>query len=196
VEYWNFREDISVENGILFKCDRIIILDSLRNDILKTIHQGHPRIEYPWQRLASDLFEHKQVHYLLYSKFPVARRLGKSLSLETIIAFTKSVICEFGIPEELVSDNGPQYDSHAWKSFCATYGIKHTTSSPHYAQSNGMVERCAQTVKKLIIKSLYAGEDTNIALLNYRSTPVSSSIASPAKLLMSRELRTTMPMKR
>ncbi|XP_064629350.1 uncharacterized protein K02A2.6-like [Lineus longissimus] len=248
IDYFNYREDVSVEDGLLFKCDRIIIPNSLRKDILKAVHQGHQGIEkcilrakqsvfwpgltneikqlvsqcsicqahqnkqqreplkphsiaqYPWQRLASDLFEHNQVHYLLYvdyySKFPVVRRLGKSLSSETVIAFTKSVICEYGIPEELVSDNGPQYDSYAFKSFCASYGIKHTTSSPHYAQSNGMVEKCVQTVKKLILKALDAGEDANIALLNYRTTPVSSNIASPAKLLMSREPRTTLPMKR
>ena len=80
-----------------------------------------------------------------------------------------------------------------FKRFCAEYGIKATTSSPTYPQSNGQSERCVQTVKNLLIKSLRSGEDANIALLNYRSTPISNAIPSPAQLLMSRNIRTLLP---
>ena len=55
-----------------------------------------------------------------------------------------------GIPEFMVSDNGPQYSSHEMKEFAQLYGFTHITSSPRYPQSNGQAERAVQAVKKLL----------------------------------------------
>ncbi|CAC5370731.1 unnamed protein product [Mytilus coruscus] len=63
------------------------------------------------------------------------------------------LMSRFGYIDELVSDNGPQFSSLEFKRFATEYGFKHTTSSPHYAQSNGQAERSVQTIKKLIMKS-------------------------------------------
>ena len=246
IDYWNYREDLSIEDGVIFKCNRIVIPEILRKEMLSLIHQGHmgiekcllrakqsvfwPRVsceikqivsqcgicqqhqrqqssepliphdlaQYPWQKLGSDLFQYNRHVYLLvvdyYSKFPVVRRLGTTPDSNTIIVHLKSIFCEYGIPEEFISDNGPQYDCRKFKDFCTFYNIHHTTSSPTYAQSNGMAERFVQTVKKLILKTLEAGEDANLALLNYRSTPISHTLPSPAQLLMSRNIKTLLPM--
>ena len=56
------------------------------------------------------------------------------------------------IPERIISDNGPQYDSYAFKQFAKDWGFDHIISSPTYAQSNGFIERTIQTVKKNIKK--------------------------------------------
>ncbi|XP_064646631.1 uncharacterized protein K02A2.6-like [Lineus longissimus] len=159
--------------------------------------QPYEVAKYPWQRLGSDFFVFNQHTYLIvadyYSKFPVVRRVGKSATSGQCIAYFKSIISEYGIPEEIVSDNGPQYDSQEFRKFCATNNIKWTPSSPTYPQSNGYAERCVQTVKNLLKKALESGEDANLALLNYRSTPISSNLPSPARLLMNRDLRTLLP---
>lgn len=69
------------------------------------------------------------------------------------------------------------------------YGFDHLTSSPRFPQSNGEAERAVPfTVKNLLEK----GEDPYIALLAYRTTPLQIGF-SPAELLMSRRLRTTIP---
>ena len=48
---------------------------------------------------------------------------------------------DFGRPEVLLSDNGPQFTSYEFQSFLEDHGVRHITSSPMYAQSNGLVER-------------------------------------------------------
>ena len=151
---------------------------------------------FPWQRLGSDLFHYNGCQYLLvadyFSKFPVIRKLSTTTT-SAIIHHLRSILAEHGIPEELVTDNGPQYSSHEFKKFCSEWGITHTTSSPLYPQSNGFSERMVQTVKNLLKKSQEAGEDPYIALLNYRTTPVDSKLQAPAKLLNQRNYRTLLP---
>ena len=93
-----------------------------------------------------------------------------------------------GVPEIVVSDNGPQYASEHFKHFAQDYSFTSITSSPHYPQENGEVERAVQTVKNLLKKST----DPYKALMSYRNTPIHNGY-SPAELLMSRRLRTDLP---
>ena len=93
-----------------------------------------------------------------------------------------------GIPETLVSDNGPQFSSKEFVLFSKDYGFNHTNSSPGHASGNGEVERAVRTIKGL----LYAAQDPYAALLNYRSTSLANGY-SPAELLMSRKIRTKIP---
>ena len=52
----------------------------------------------------------------------------------------KNIITRFGIPRTLISDNGAQFDSNFFKSFCQEYGIRNVYSTPAYPQSNGQAE--------------------------------------------------------
>ena len=72
------------------------------------------------------------------------------------------------------------------------YRIKHTTTSPYHPQANGLAERSVQTVKRLLIKAKADGQDLYLCLLENRNT-VMDNLASPAQLLMSRRLRTNLP---
>ncbi|XP_028417641.1 uncharacterized protein K02A2.6-like [Dendronephthya gigantea] len=151
---------------------------------------------YPWQILNSDLFEYKGNSYLLlsdeYSKFPIVWKLNGTSSY-AIINYLKSIFAEYGIPEKLVTDNGPQYASREFQQFAIVYGFQHTTSSPMYPQSNGSSERMVQTVKSILKKCDKDGTDPYLGLLAYRSSPVSHQLKSLSELLNSRKLRTTLP---
>ena len=59
----------------------------------------------------------------------------------------RSIICRFGIPRALVSDNGKQFDNPKFRDFCAELGIKNYNSSPAYLQSNGQAEVTISTLK-------------------------------------------------
>jgi len=69
---------------------------------------------YPWQRAATDLFELKGQKYLLtvdhYSRDVNVIKLA-STSSEAIIEHLKALFARKGVPEMLISDNGPQYNS-------------------------------------------------------------------------------------
>ena len=145
----------------------------------------------PWQRVATDLFEWKQKILLLitdyYSRYIEIARLNQATA-EEVVNHTKSIFARHGIPEVVVSDNGPQYTSDLYAEFARNYQFQHLTSSPYHPQGNGEAERAVGTVKNLLKKC----DDPYLALMVYRSTRLAIGY-SLAKLLMSRTLRSNIP---
>ena len=62
-----------------------------------------------------------------------------------------------GFPKKIISDNGSPFNSQEFADYLSSHGVKHTTSSPHYPQSNGFIERHIQTVKNLLYKAMDTG---------------------------------------
>ena len=75
------------------------------------------------------------------------------LLIEINIEALQSVFSCHGIPETVISDNGPQYSSNEFDTFAKKYNFNHITSSSLFPQSNGQVERAVQTVKRLMKRS-------------------------------------------
>ena len=109
--------------------------------------------EYPWQKIGADLFMLKGSTYLLvvdyFSRWPEVRKLSSTTSKGVIEAF-KSIFSGQGIPQTLISDNGPQFSSQEFTRFSKAYNFSHITISPYFPRSNGQAERTVQTVKNLI----------------------------------------------
>ena len=149
----------------------------------------------PWQKVATDLFQWENRHFIVtvdyYSRFFEIDELYTTTSAAVI----RKLSCHFaryGIPETVISDNGPQFSSREFADFAEIWDFKHTTSTPGYPQSNGLAERTVQTAKKILSK---AREDTKsplLAILEYRNTPV-DSLKSPAELMFGRQLRSILP---
>ena len=106
-----------------------------------------------------------------------------------VIHALKSIFAVPGIPELVISDNGPQFASEELKNFSISYSFNHVTSSPKYPASNGEAERTVRTEKEIFKKSK---SDPYLALLTYLSTPLQNGL-SPSELLMGRKLRTQLP---
>ena len=147
---------------------------------------------HPWERVAADLCELKGSVYLVvvdyFSRYIEVKQMTSTTATKVIEAL-KSVLSRYGIPEVLMSNNGPQFACSEVEDFAAQYKFTHITSSPLYPQSNGLAERSVKTVKGL----LRDAEDPYLALLAYRATPLPWCHLSPAELLMGRKIRTVVP---
>ncbi len=97
-----------------------------------------------WQVVGTDIFSWQGQNYIntvdYYSRFFELDRLTSTTS-SSIIHKLKAAFARHGIPEVVVSDNGPQYVSKEFESFSQSWEFKHTTANPHYPQSNGLAER-------------------------------------------------------
>ena len=138
--------------------------------------------EYPWQKVGFDLFHLNGATYSLtvdyYSRYPEIVKMTSTISESTIKAL-HSIFSRLGIPEILISDNGPQYVSEAMEGFAKSYRFNHITNNPHYPQGNTLAERTVRTVKDLLQKS----KDPYLALMAFRVTPFPWCGRSPAELL-------------
>ena len=127
------------------------------------------RPDRPWKKVGTDLFQFRRQIYLLvvdyFSRWVEFSPLRDTTS-SNVINRLKVLFARYGIPETLVSDNGPQYKSEQFNQFMEEYDISHITSSPRYPMSNGEAERAVQTVKSLLSKC----RDPHRAMLAYRST--------------------------
>ena len=144
----------------------------------------------PWEKLGIDFFEFQSTTYLLiadyYSRFPVIRKV-RSTNASATTEILKQVLSEYGVPQTVMTENGPPFSSKEFASFANQY--------PRYPRSNGFIERMVQTVKQCMRKCAAAGHDPSLATLIYRATPFTTIIPSPAELLNGRKCRALLPTK-
>ena len=160
--YWGYRDEITVQNGVLFKGPRVIVPRSLQAEMLvktRTSHQGieasirrawevifwlgmsaeikqkvsqcsvcneyrpkqqkEPLMTYelpsrPWKMVAQDLFSWHKNDFLItvdyYSDYWELDELTDTTSL-AIIDCTKKHFARYGVPNRVITDNGPQFCS-------------------------------------------------------------------------------------
>jgi hypothetical protein len=150
----------------------------------------------PFQRIGADLFEFEQEQYLITADFYSGWfeiDLLPSKKTSTVVQNLKAHMSRYGMPDTLVTDNEPQFDSNEFKQFQKKWSFQHITSSPSYPESNGGVERTVQSAKTLMKKAKEAGEDCYLSLLNQRNTPRNDVLGSPAQRLMSRRTKPKLP---
>lgn len=138
--------------------------------------------------------QHRASQQELLLVTPVQKRPWKQAHLKiatagTVVDTLKEVFSRHGIPEIIVSDNGPQYSSELFTEFAKEYGFTHTTSSRGYPQTKGEAEQAVATVKRLS----KGGEEKLQALLAYRATPLECCYSTSQFLKGLRLLRTTIP---
>ncbi|UYV66613.1 hypothetical protein LAZ67_4002327, partial [Cordylochernes scorpioides] len=214
--YWQFQDDLTYQNGLLLRGQRILIPRSMRKEILEKLHQGHFGInkcrsrakESVWwlgisqeiERMVSSytkcLKERRPKHEaLMPSEFPIRPWQKVGMDLFYLNGRWYLIVCDYysrhGMPETVRSDNGPQFQKvlgSEFSRFSKEWSFKHITSSPRFPQSNGFIEAIIKNMKQ----SLKKEEDCYLTLQAYRTMPLESGY-SPAELLIGRRLRTSVP---
>ena len=240
--YFSMRDELTVQDGLIFKENAVVIPRNLRAAMKAKIHSSHLGIEAclrrareclywpamsaeikehisaceicreldttsqaketlmsheapsrPWEKIATDIFTLDGKDYLVtidyYSNFLEIDRLLNTKAVTTILKL-KNHFVRYGILDQVVSDNGPQFSSKKFADFARTWDFEHLTSSPGHSKSNDKAESGVKTVKRILRKSIKAGTDPSLTILDYRNTPTQGMTSSPAQWLMSRRTKT------
>lgn len=166
---------------------------------VKTLLHSWPSTSQPWERIHIDYAgPFKNSNFLIvvdaHSKWPEVVRTTTTTSAKTINILS-SLFARFGTPLQIVSDNGSQFTSEQFQTFCNINGIEHLRTSPFHPQSNGQAERFVDTFKRSINKLQDEGnldENLETFLKTYRTTPNDNcpSRKSPAEIMFGRKTRT------
>ena len=128
-----------------------------------------------------------------HSKWPEVELMSSTTSTQTIDQL-RTIFARYGVPAQVVTDNGPQFASAEFQLFLKTNGIKHITTAPFHPATNGQAERFVQNFKHAMkcVKQSSSQLQTNIAkfLLVYRNTAHSTTGEPPSVLFLGRPLRT------
>ena len=151
----------------------------------------------PWQRVHIDFAgPFLGTMFLIvvdaYSKWPEVVPMTTTSATKTIEEL-RSMFARNGIPDQIVSDNGPQFIAAEFSVFVKNNGIKHIRSAPYHPATNGLAERFVQTFKEGMRASKsnksISSKLANV-LLAYRTAPHTTTGQSPSMLFMGRNLRT------
>ncbi|XP_055916795.1 uncharacterized protein K02A2.6-like [Eupeodes corollae] len=157
----------------------------------------------PWSNLAMDLLGPLPNHdYILvainyYSRYQEFKFL-KRITSKDVINFLREIFCRLGYPKFITADNGRQFVSEEFKTYCKDNNIELITSPPYWPQANGEVENMnRQIVKRLKIAhsngSDYKEEMKKFTLM-YNVTPHGTTGKAPSELLYNRTLDIEKPM--
>ena len=152
----------------------------------------------PWQRIHVDFAGPVEKRMLMvvvdaHSKWPEVIEMTSTTSELTIQAL-RGLFAVHGLPDQLVSDNGPQFVSKEFQRFMKENGVQHTRCAPYHPSSNGLAERFVQTLKNALRRTKDIGRTFQHRLagflLAYRTTPHATTNVAPCELLMNRKIRT------
>ncbi|XP_050521685.1 uncharacterized protein K02A2.6-like [Daktulosphaira vitifoliae] len=173
--YFKMKNDLGLQDDCLFFGDRVVIPEHLKERVLQLLHKDHNGIVRMkmeargilwWRNMAKDIEEtvkrceicaqtQNVPKEVVTSRWPKTNvKLMNRVTVEKVIEVLQSIFTYFGLPGEIVSDNGPPFNSHVFNNYGKECNIKIIKSPPYHSQSNGQAERGVQTVKKYLNKYL------------------------------------------
>ncbi|XP_027170432.1 uncharacterized protein LOC113770223 [Coffea eugenioides] len=103
----------------------------------------------------------------------------------------KHIICHFGVPETLITDNAKNLNNDIVDGLCDQFKIKHRNFTIYRPQMNGAVEAANKNLKKIIRKMTERHRDWHeklpYALMAYRTAIWTSIGATPYNLMYGME---------
>ena len=176
-----------------------------QNNPIRRKPPGHIKsIEPPegvWQLLAMDFHgpitptSRRGNKYIIsltdiLSKFVITKAV-RDCTTDTAAQFLQAVICQYGTPKSLLTDNGTHFTSTMMNQLLQRLGITHLFSTPYHPQTNGQIERFNSTLDaKIAALSNQSRSDWDDQLpfvtFNYNSTLHSTTKTIPFELMYGR----------
>ncbi|CAK1595807.1 unnamed protein product [Parnassius mnemosyne] len=158
----------------------------------------------PWERIAIDVAgpfpetesgnKYFMVEMDYFTKWPEVFAIPNQEASTVADKLVHEVFCRFGVPLEIHSDQGRNFESQIFQETCRVMGTQKTRTTSYHPQSDGMVERFNQTLERYLAKVVEKRQrdwDRHIQpfLLSYRSAVHESTSVTPAFVNFGRELR-------
>uniref|UniRef100_A0A3Q1GSS6 Gypsy retrotransposon integrase-like protein 1 n=1 Tax=Acanthochromis polyacanthus TaxID=80966 RepID=A0A3Q1GSS6_9TELE len=126
------------------------------------------KVEAPWEKLGMDLMgpfprSKKGNRFLLvivdyFTKWVEMFPLKDSKAHRITTILKDEIFTRFGVPQELVSDRGPQFTGHEMANLCRSWGVTQKFTTSYHPQAN-LTERSNRTIKTMIAS--YVGDQHN-----------------------------------
>ncbi|KAK3569703.1 hypothetical protein QTP86_003321, partial [Hemibagrus guttatus] len=158
------------------------ITQARRTSLIHTAHTslgtGHPGINETlsllraWQLMSEGVdfitdLPNSRTHtciFVIVDRFSKACRLlplkGPPTAMEAAELLFNQVFRYFGIPEDIVSDRGPQFVSRVWRAFFTRLGVAVNLSSGYHPQTNGQTERKIQEISRYLRTFCHCHQDS------------------------------------
>ncbi|UYV74972.1 K02A2.6-like [Cordylochernes scorpioides] len=158
----------------------------------------------PFERIAIDVIGPFPVteggnRYILvamdyFTKWPEAYAIPNQEATTVAKVLMDNLICRFGVPLELHSDQGRNFEAGVFQELCRLLGIRKTRTAPLHPQSDGMDERFNKAMKEHLSKVVEQHKrDWDVRLppflMAYRAAIHEITGQTPAKIMFERELR-------
>ncbi|GFR96761.1 polyprotein [Elysia marginata] len=151
--------------------------------------------EKPWQRIHIDYagpFLNQIFLVIVDAHTKRVEIIPTTMSTtSTTVNILGTIFARFGIPEQVVSDNGPQFTSEEFKTFMYTNNIRHVRSAPYHPATNGIAERMVQSFKNAMKAAKHDKGTIHVKLarflLAYRNAPYSTTGVTPATLMFGKD---------
>ena len=242
--YFSYRDELTLQDGLIVRGDRIVIPASMRLEVKRKVHAGHmginscirrardlvfwpgmskeihqyveacdtcaryastqqpetlhlhPVPNRPWSKVGIDLFSISGRDYLVpvdyMSNFYEVDYLPETTAA-TVITKIKYHFARHGIPDIVITDNGPQFACGLFRQFASTWEFDHQPISPGNSKANGAAEAAAKYAKKMMKRCIAEKTDPYLGLLNLRNTPTEGINTSPVQRLFGRRTKTVTP---
>ena len=184
-------------------CSRCEMCSSRKMPVPKPCAPLQPQMtKLPMERVAMDILgplpeTARGNKYILvigdyFTKWKEAHAMPNMEAATIARIFVNEFVCRFGIPKQLHTDQGRNFESSLIKEICKILGIVKTRTTPYHPQSDGMIERFNRTVLNML--STVVSEDEKdwdlhlpTLMLAYRTSPHETTGATPFSLVYGRE---------
>ena len=129
-----------------------------------------------------------------FTKWKEAHAMPNMEAITVARILVNEFICRFGIPEQLHTDQGRNFESTLIKEICKILGITKTRTTPYHPQSDGMIERFNRTVLNML-STVVSDDEYNwdlhlpTLMLAYRTSRHETTGATPFSLVYGREAK-------
>ena len=132
-----------------------------------------------------------------FTRWVEAEALAKITAIAVEKFIWKNIICRFGLPHALITDNGTQFTSSRVTNFCAGFRIRNNFASVSHPQTNGLAEVTNRTILEGLSRKIEEHKTEWADLLDdilwaYRTTPREATQETPFSLVFGMEAVTPM----